>query len=329
MKSPWKTGLLALAAGLALLACEAQQGSDTNNAANNAAANNGAANNGAANNGDGNNANNGDENNGDENNGAANNGDDNNANNGAANNGEQPDMGAGAEQADMAEPGPWVDQEISYGADNLPGTFSAPEGARGLPAVLLLHQLNSTRAEWTTFEVLPALHEQGAVTLAVDLRGHGATSPAGGTSHREFSASDWAKLPQDAADALAWLRARPEVDPEKISIVGGSIGANTALLTFSSDTRLRAGAFLSPGLPDYRGLNIEHAMENAQGRPALVVGSRGDSNRAQDAEALAAQNEAAQAIVLDGGAHGARQLGQDAEARRRVVHLLATGQAAP
>jgi dienelactone hydrolase len=263
----------------------------------------------------------------------------------AANNGEAPDAATPAPDVaapDVAQedveaapdaaapnndaPLVWREEEITFGADALPGTFSAPEGRTGRPAVLLLHQLNATRAEWSGVEVIADLRAQGAVTLAVDLRGHGAGAPAGGKPWRDFSNADWAKLPQDAADALAWLRARPEVDPAKISIVGGSIGANTALLAFANDPQVYAGAFLSPGLPDYRGINIEGAMARAAGRPALIVGSRGDATRAQDAEQLAAQNDAAEAIVLDGGAHGARQLGQDPAARARVVRLLATGQ---
>lgn len=242
-----------------------------------------------------------------------------------ASDGHEEDAGNPDVNEPVESPGPYQHEEMTFGADSLPGTFSAPEGALGVPAVLLLHQLNSTREEWTRYLVVEGLESYNVAYLAVDLRGHGA-SPAGGKSWREFGAADWAKLPGDAADALAWLRERPEVDPDNISIVGGSIGANTALLAFASDARVRSGAFLSPGLPDYRGLDISSALEEGSGeRAAIVVGSRGDSSRAADAEELAGRGPNIEAVVLDGGGHGARQLGESEEVRARVVKLLATG----
>ncbi len=221
------------------------------------------------------------------------------------------------------DPGsPFAERDIAFGADALPATYTAPEGATGLPAVVLLHQLNSTREEWNTHSVVPDLNERRVVTLAVDLRGHG-TPVAGGTTWQSFEASDWEKLPSDAADAVAWLRMQPEVNPGKISIVGGSIGSNAALLASAEDPRLNAAVLLSPGLPDYRGLNIEDAVSRSGDRPILVVSSTGDSNRAQDAETLASQGDGAEAVVLEGGAHGARQLGETPQVRARVVELLA------
>ena len=292
---------------LALAASCSDKAAGTDPANNGASNSNNGANNGANN---GNNGNNG-ANNG--NNGA------NNGNNGA-NNGNN-----GANNGNNDAPlGPYQTEEVTFGADALPGTFAFPENAAGRPTVLLLHQLSQTRAEWTTHQVLPALHAENVVTFAVDLRGHG-SPPAGGKGFREFGPSDWAKLPPDTADALAWLRTRPEVDPEHITIVGGSIGANTALLAFAGDPRVKAGAFLSPGLPDYRGVDITMAMRSAGERHVYIVGSRGDSNRAQDAETLAGQATNAESIVLDGSNHGASQLAADAPTRERVVRLLVTG----
>jgi dipeptidyl aminopeptidase/acylaminoacyl peptidase len=94
----------------------------------------------------------------------------------------------------------------------LRGDYYAP-AAENAPAVLLLHQLGSSRVSWSP--LIPALLDEGYTVLAVDLRGHGET---GGTS-------DWTAAVSDVETWLDWLRAQPGVRADAVSIIGASIGS--------------------------------------------------------------------------------------------------------
>src|SRR5262249_52207426 len=98
------------------------------------------------------------------------------------------------------------------------GTFySAPR--RPSPGALLLHMLGSNKESWQPFAA--QLQAAGYSVLAIDLRGHG---ESGG-------AMDWTKALADVDNVLGQLHTLPGVDPNRISVIGASIGANLALVT--------------------------------------------------------------------------------------------------
>ena len=74
------------------------------------------------------------------------------------------------------------------------------------------------RADW--LPLIPALTNAGYRVIAVDLRGHGET---GGSN-------DWQAAIGDVQTWLDWIEAQPSMNPDKIAIVGASIGANLALV---------------------------------------------------------------------------------------------------
>jgi len=227
---------------------------------------------------------------------------------------------APAEAAAAAAPG-FHPREVTIGPDALPATFTAPDDGPARPAVILLHQLGSTRAEWETTGIIQRLNARGVVTLALDMRGHG-EPPAGGKEQGAFGDADWDKVPHDVADAVAWLADQPVVDSGQVRLIGSSIGANACLLAFHDNTRLNGLVLLSPGLPAYRSLNIEQAMELNLGRPVLIVASVTDSHRAEDARTLAQASPSVQTTIVPGGRHGVSMLDTDA-LRDAVVDLLA------
>jgi hypothetical protein len=116
-------------------------------------------------------------------------------------------------------------------ADGAPvtGKFT-PAGRRNAPAVVLLHEIRGGPDQWD--DLVPYLHEQGYATLAYGSRP---------------SVIERERLP-DAVGAVRWLRARPDVDPKRLALVGASIGASTTV--YAMATRLRrtvdAAIALSP-----------------------------------------------------------------------------------
>jgi alpha-beta hydrolase superfamily lysophospholipase len=145
----------------------------------------------------------------------------------------------------------------------LKGDYYAPE-SDAAPAVLLLHQLNSSRSSWSP--LIPALLDEGYAALAVDLRGHGQTG----------GANDWDAAVGDVQTWLDWLREQPGVRAEAVSVIGASIGSNLALVGCGNDAACVTAIALSPGT-DYFGVTTEDAVSaGLRRRSALLVSARND-----------------------------------------------------
>jgi alpha-beta hydrolase superfamily lysophospholipase len=146
----------------------------------------------------------------------------------------------------------------------LSAAWHAP--ARTAPAVLLVHMLTRTHAEWDL--TAEALNVSGFGVLAIDLRGHGAS---------EGSSGALAPMQQDVQAGLDWLKTRPDVVSGRLGIVGASLGTTLAVLVAAADSTVRSIALLSPA-SEYRGLRCEPAMRRyaERGGAMMLVASTGD-----------------------------------------------------
>src|SRR5688572_14009224 len=118
--------------------------------------------------------------------------------------------------ADPAPPARLV--KIASSADiELAGTFWASHGPAA-PAILLLHGNGSNRGSMTVTAEL--LNANGYEVLAIDLRGHGQSSPAG----KSFGLRE----ADDAHAALDWLRKANPGAP--VGAIGFSLGGAASLL---------------------------------------------------------------------------------------------------
>jgi dienelactone hydrolase len=142
-----------------------------------------------------------------------------------------------------------------------------------------MHMMGKTKESW---ELLPALlqgagmaHEsaeqQSYAVLAFDFRGHGESEGDPGNADG---------LLQDAQAAQSMMRTLPEVDPERIVLIGASIGADAAVDTCGEGC---IGAIsLSPG--SYLGPNYNDALVTLGDKSVLCVASEEDSLPAQTCE---------------------------------------------
>ena len=120
------------------------------------------------------------------------------------------------------------------------------------PAVMLLHGWGGN-AE-TMLPLVGPLHRQGHAILLFDTRCHGMSD-----------ADSFASLPDFAEDlehALDWLRVQPGIDPQRIAVIGHSVGAGAALLVASCSTVIAAvvsiAAFAHPDVMMRRWLAGRH-----------------------------------------------------------------------
>jgi acetyl esterase/lipase len=182
-----------------------------------------------------------------------------------------------------------------------------PDGS----AVLLLHMYGSDRSSWGPFAM--ALASSGISSLALDLRGHGATG----------GAEDWGAARQDTAAAIAWLRSLDGLDPERIGIAGASIGANLALVQAADDPgSVAAVAALSPGL-DYFRVVIDGRATEIGDLPLFLAASEEDGYSAETVRTLAAEAHGAPTLaIFQGSAHGTDMLSASPELAEMLFEFL-------
>ncbi|HEU0013582.1 MAG TPA: DUF4019 domain-containing protein [Longimicrobium sp.] len=130
----------------------------------------------------------------------------------------------------------------------LAGTLTLPRGAAGpVPAVVLIsgsgpQDRDSSIPGITGYapfrQIADTLTRRGIAVLRVDDRGTGASGgdPAMATT---------ADLADDTRAAIAFLRARPEIDADRIALAGHSEGGIIAPMVAADDARIAAVALLA------------------------------------------------------------------------------------
>ena len=193
---------------------------------------------------------------------------------------------------DQVVPEPQTVQVAATDGLKLVGDFYAAENASDEPksAVLLLHIIGSNRQSWLPF--IPSLLDAGYSVLTVDLRGFGDT---GGDIN-------WAAATTDVQTWLDWLRDQPDVRPDAISIIGGSIGANLALMGCANDTDCVTAVALSPGLVYY---SLKPDINQLNKRSALLIASQNDLYPADSVKQMVSSASGdIGARIYPGTAHG-------------------------
>ena len=152
------------------------------------------------------------------------------------------------------------------------------------PSVILLHMLGMDRSTWDKFA--QKLTQNGYAVLSVDLRGHGESiKQANHTiSYQSFMPKNFKNMTLDVKAAKKYLIEGRKANPNQISIIGASIGANLALNYAASDHSIKSVILLSPGL-NYRGISTLDAIMNYK-NPIYIVTAEDDSESAKDSKIL-------------------------------------------
>jgi dienelactone hydrolase len=126
------------------------------------------------------------------------------------------------------------------------------------PAVILLHHLGDSQNK-AMHQGARFLSQQGIAAAVMILPYHTKRAVPGVFPFQRFVSTDADEVVQAVTQSVAdvrtltdWLIQRPEVDPQRLGIVGVSLGANITHIAMGQDERLRAGvAFLGGGnLPE-------------------------------------------------------------------------------
>ena len=110
-------------------------------------------------------------------------------------------------------------------------------GLGGMPVVIFVHGISSTRTGGGMTELACMLNERGFGALMFDLRGHGRSGSG-------LMSGGWYER-LDVLGAFDYLRGRG-VPPDDIGLLGMSLGAATATLAAADEPRIRAAVLDCP-----------------------------------------------------------------------------------
>jgi len=129
-------------------------------------------------------------------------------------------------------------ERISYYSDGLKlsGILNKPDNSQGkrFPGVVLVPGFMST-ADAFFPGFADELNKGGFVSLTMDFRGFGESEGVRG------EVIPYLQI-YDASNAISYLQSRPEVDPEKIAILGVSLGGGEVAYIAARDRRVKAVA---------------------------------------------------------------------------------------
>ncbi len=140
-----------------------------------------------------------------------------------------------------------ADSKISFQSQGrkLAGTVRVPDGVKPgerRPAWIVMHGFGSNSSSTNVLEPCKMFEKLGYVTLRFDM-------PGCGESEGERGNLICLEQVQAASDALTFLAKHPNVDPDRIGMIGSSFGAAIAVYVCGVDKRV-AAAISSGGWGD-------------------------------------------------------------------------------
>jgi hypothetical protein len=192
-------------------------------------------------------------------------------------------------------------EEVTVKVDGytLAGTLLLPRGAkRRVPAVVTITGSGQqTRdgvvpvqglREYRPFrQIAEELASRGVAVLRADDRGVGAS-----TGRETLANATTSGLAADTRAQVAYLRTRPEIDPERIALVGHSEGGSIAMMIAGGDSRVRAVVLMGAMGKMGREVNLAQQEEALAAATALT--------EEQKAAARAQQREILRTIIEGG-----------------------------
>jgi dienelactone hydrolase len=188
--------------------------------------------------------------------------------------------------------------QFQVGADTVPAALLLPTSPIPAPATLLLHGYTS-RKERMIESVGQALLGHGIASLAIDL-------PLHGERHEPLERESlnnplglvrrWNAALAECRAALRYLADRPDIDGERLALVGYSLGSYLGVMVAAREPSVRALVLAAGGdLPETTPyariiravVDPARAVRKLAGRPLLMVNGRNDRTiRPSQAERL-------------------------------------------
>ncbi len=203
----------------------------------------------------------------------------------------------------------------------LVGDLRLPASQQAAPAVLMLNKAADDR---TVYEALAVhLANKGVASLRLDLRGHGESINLGRFVPYERSPDPliW-DSEVDVAAAQRYLRAHPQIDGDRIAVLGASYSGEEMAEAGRLYGNAQAYVALSPG--SFSDESID-AIDSS-GIPWLFIASRDERHLHDIVASLREKSHSVELLMVPGTEHASRLLATHPSLAERIaVTLRATG----
>jgi dienelactone hydrolase len=198
------------------------------------------------------------------------------------------------------------------------GDLVLPASERPLPAVLLLNKAAGDRAAYR--ELANQLAARGIASLRLDLPGHGESTNLGRfvPGERQRDPIIWDAEVQVLA-AHRYLMSHPQIDEERIGIVGASYSGEEMAEAGRTEGYAQAYVALSPG--SFSGESIEGI--DGSGVPWLFVVSNNERFLSEITVTVQTESETVEILIVPGAEHATDILEAHPDMAERVATWLA------
>ncbi len=156
--------------------------------------------------------------------------------------------------------------------------------------VILSHMRPNDQTAWESFAM--ELAENGYAALTFDFRGYG-ISPGN---------QDFAKLDEDLAAVISYLRAVPEGANRRIFLVGASMGGTTSLVVAADENVAGVVAVSAPA--EFQGQDAAEAIEKVLAPMYLIAAEEDTAAMVSLEELLESAGRPVASDTFAGGEHG-------------------------
>ncbi len=204
-------------------------------------------------------------------------------------------------------------------------------GKKPAPLMLLLPMMAHTHKSYEP--LIDALYQkahtdstyQVPTIMSFDLRGHGLSTSTGEKTYtyKSMTKAEFKMLPGDIEEAVAYILAdsTQNLNGKDITVVGASIGANSAVMTTQLISGITRVVMLSPG-ENYRDLIPGRSVEQFQG-PMLIFAGAEDNYSAESSRKLAKLNpKHTRLVVFEGPDHGTDIINNNDKAMQSLISWL-------
>ncbi|MEM8885462.1 MAG: alpha/beta fold hydrolase [Planctomycetota bacterium] len=206
------------------------------------------------------------------------------------------------------------------------GTWQS--GGKDAPTVICLPMYRSVRQ---TYKPLAGpLLLKGMNLLALDLRGHGESTPGLAPGVQKRDPALFQAMHLDVRAAIDWCVRVKKCDPTRIALIGASVGCSVAVdaaRRYPGD--VRAVVLLTPGA-NYLGVNtLEHLKEWRGTRSLTFVSTEEKATSQPVMDALDRFDGANYMVVPGKRIHGTRMLGKVNQIEELIANFLESSLAKP
>lgn len=204
---------------------------------------------------------------------------------------------------------------------NISAVLRTPEGLiEATPAVILIHSEETDKSEWVGSSFSNTLIDENFIFLAYDIRSYGSSESDEGD--QEDLLVDPGRAYQDLEAAVLFLRSNPQVNLDRIGVLGTQLGASLACVG-SGDQQLaiKTAVALSPSLASVQGISSNIFNFQIESVHYITSELAASGQEAQDAQQLFDQTlEPNQlTVVLNTSASGTEIFAREPALQEEVV----------